>query len=115
MVEAERNVNSMLVDLDLALILLSKVSILYERLDEKSKAVILKILAKRIMINAEKQIIDQELNSPFTYLRSIAESLEDSSGPCRGSEQVRLGAQRKTANTAVFAVLRFIHGGYSVI
>jgi hypothetical protein len=97
LVEAERNIQAILVDLDLALILLSKVSILYERLDEKSQAMLLKILAKRIMINPEGRIIGQELNSPFTYLRSIAESLEASSSPCRGSEQVREGAPKRTA------------------
>ena len=90
--EPERNINAVLVDLDIALILLANVNVLYERLDDKNKANLLKILAKRIIINPDGQIIDQELHSPFTYLRSIAESIENTSTFCRDSEQVRLGA-----------------------
>ncbi len=44
------------------------------------------------MIDAQGRIIGQELHSPFTYLRSLAESMEDPSGSGRGSEQVRSGA-----------------------
>ncbi len=53
----------------------------------------MKILAKKIIIDREGQIIDHELHSPFTYLRSIAVGLEDPGGSYRDSEQVRLGAQ----------------------
>jgi len=80
-----------LVDLDIALILLANVSVLYERLDDKNKANLLKILAKRIIINPDGQIIDQELHSPFTYLRNLAKSMENSSNSYHDSEQVRLG------------------------
>jgi hypothetical protein len=94
LVEAERNTHSIMVDLDLALALLSKVHLLYERLDEKSQARLLKILAKRIIINPDGQIIGHELHSPFTYLRSIAQGLEDPSSSHCDSEQVRLGAPK---------------------
>jgi DNA invertase Pin-like site-specific DNA recombinase len=89
----ERNVGAVMVDLDVAILLLSKCSILFNRLDEKGKGRLLKILAKRIIIDPDGLIINQELNSPFTYLRSLAEGLEVPSGStfC-GSEQVRLGA-----------------------
>ena len=100
--KAERNMNAILVDLDIALILLANVSILYERLENKNKANLLKILAKRIITNPDGQIIDQELYSPFTYLRSIAESIENPSNSSRDSEQVRLGAQKTVQRWAIF-------------
>ena len=92
LVEAERNTHAIMVDLDLALALLSKAHLLYERLDEKSQARLLKIVAKRIIINPDGQIIDHELHSPFTYLWSIAQGLEDPGSSHRNLEQVRLGA-----------------------
>ena len=95
LLEAERNINAMLVDLDIALLLLSKIDLLYPRLDEKSQGKLLKILAKKIMIDREGRIIGHELHSPFTYLRSLAEQDENLGSPYRDSEQVRLGAQKK--------------------
>jgi hypothetical protein len=66
------------------------VSILCERLEEKDRANLVKILAKRsIIVNPDGLIIDQELHSPFTYLRNLAGS---NGGSHRDSEQVRLGA-----------------------
>jgi hypothetical protein len=94
--ETERSTKTVMVDVDLALVLLDNASILNDRMDEKSQTKLLKILAKRIIINQDGRIIGQELNSPFTYLRSIAESLENFSGSCRDSEQVRLGAPEKS-------------------
>jgi DNA invertase Pin-like site-specific DNA recombinase len=94
LIEAERNISAVMVDLDMALVLLAKVNILYERLDNKNKARLLKILAKRIIIDPDGQIIDYELNSPFTYLRYLDEGLNTlQSYPVLDSEQVRLGAQ----------------------
>lgn len=91
--EAERNISVLMVDLDMALVLLSKVQILYERLEDKSKARLLKILAKQIIIDPDGQIIDYELNSPFTYLRCLNDGLNyPQSSPVCDSEQVRLGA-----------------------
>lgn len=94
LIEAERNISAVMVDLDMALVLLSKVNILYQRLDDKSKARLLKILVKRIIIDPDGQIIDYELNSPFTYLWCLNEGLKfPQCSPVRDSEQVRLGAQ----------------------
>ena len=103
LVEAERNTHAIMVDLDLALALLSKAHLLYERLDEKSQARLLKILAKRIIINPDGQIIDHELHSPFTYLWSIAQGLEDPSSSHRDSEQVRLGALEEAVSDPLSA------------
>jgi len=91
--QAERNISAVLVDLDMALILLANCHILFTRLDEKGKVRLLKILAKRIIINPQGEIIDQKLHAPFVYLHSLAAGIESSSGSgscC--SEQVRLGA-----------------------
>jgi hypothetical protein len=55
----------------------------------------LKVLVKRIIINPDGQIIDHEHHLPFTYLRSIAQGLEDPSNSHCDSEQVRLGALKK--------------------
>jgi DNA invertase Pin-like site-specific DNA recombinase len=59
-------------DLEIALVLLSQVSILFARLDEKQKNTLLQILLKRIIINSDGEIVDFELHSPFNYLYSLA-------------------------------------------
>ena len=64
----EQDITRHLNDLDMALILLTKASELYHRLEDKKCTLLLQILAKHIIINAEGKIIDQELHSPFTYL-----------------------------------------------
>ena len=64
----EREPNIRINDLDMALILLTKVSELYSRLDEKHKSTLLQILAKRIIVNSDGEIIDHVLNSPFSLL-----------------------------------------------
>ncbi len=91
--ECERNSNLMIMDLDLALTLLTKIQEIFPRLDEKEKSYLLKILLKRIIINPEGIIIGQLLNSPFTYLKSLSNDLENHSGTIIGcSEQVPSGA-----------------------
>jgi hypothetical protein len=89
--EAERSIQNVQVDLDLALILLANANILYERLEENDRVRLLKIFAKRIIVNPDGLIVDQELNSPLPYLRNLAGS---SGGSHRDSEQVRLGAPK---------------------
>ena len=98
--EAERSIQNVQVDLDLALILLANASILYERLEEKDQARLLKILAKRIIVNPDGLITDQELHSPFTYLRNLAGSI---GGSHRDSEQVRLGALEEAVSDSLSA------------
>jgi len=53
----------------------------------------LQIIAKRIIVNPDGEIIDHKLNSPFMYLWSIAEVFRDLDSSRRGSEQVHVGAQ----------------------
>lgn len=91
--EVQRDVNSIVLDLDMAIAILFHLQELFDRLDEKNKTRLLKIIVKRIIINPSGQIVGQELHSPFTYLHSLKKSLENPSGEvvC-GSEQVPLGA-----------------------
>ncbi len=92
LLESAKNVNVVMVDLDMALLLLANCSLLFNRMDEKGKVRLLKILAKRIIINKEGEIIDQELNSPFTYLRSLSLDVSTPSGSIvQSSEQVSFG------------------------
>ena len=105
--EVERNARSLMVDLDLALILLSNLPILFDRLDQNKQATLLKIIAKRIIINSDGQIVDQELHSPFTYLLRIADGLENQGIPYRCSEQIRSGALvENTRLSRVFCLSR---------
>ena len=105
--EVERNARSLMVDLDLALILVSNLPILFDRLDQNKQATLLKIIAKRIIINSDGQIVDQELHSPFTYLLRIADGLENQGIPYRCSEQIRSGVLVENARLSrVFCLSR---------
>ena len=93
MAEMEREPTIHINDLDLALILLTKVSELYSRLDEKQKSTLLQILAKRIIVSGDGEIIDHVLNSPFLYLRSVVDYFfTPSNREGSGSEQIHVGA-----------------------
>jgi len=92
--EMEREPTIRINDLDIALVLLTKLSRLYSRLDEKQISTLLRILAKRIIVNGDGEIIDHELNSPFLYLRSVVEYyFPPSNREGCGSEQINVGAQ----------------------
>ena len=93
--EMEREPTIRINDLDIALILLTKVSELYSRLDEKQRSTLLQVLAKQIIVNSDGEIIDHVLNSPFLYLRSVVDYFftpSDREG-C-SSEQIHVGAYR---------------------
>jgi hypothetical protein len=90
--ELERETALHLDDLEVALLLMTKIGVLFQRLAEKGRATLLQIIIKRIIINREGEIIDHELNSPFAYLRNIADSLLPVKLTLHGSGQVRSGA-----------------------
>lgn len=91
--DLERNMKRYVDDLDLALILLAKMPVLFDRLDEPKRALLLRVLAKQIIVNPDGEIIDHQLHSPFTYLRQLVdEHLLHNQDLC-GSDQVRLGSQ----------------------
>jgi DNA invertase Pin-like site-specific DNA recombinase len=58
-------------NLEVALALMTNISKLFERLEEKNKINLLQIIVKKIIINSDGEIIDQELHSPFSYLYSL--------------------------------------------
>ena len=91
--EMEREATTHVDDLDMALLLMSKFSTLYQRFEDKEKTKLLHILAKRIIVTPEGEIVDHVLNSPFMYLRQIADEQISISQNLRGSEQITVGAQ----------------------
>ncbi len=86
----ERDTTRYLDDLDLALILISNLSPLYERLNEDQRGKLLQILVKRIIVSSSGEIIDHELHSPFLYLSQLSADLPLTSVET-GSRQIRLG------------------------
>lgn len=90
--DLEREAALYLDDLDIALLLLSQVSSLYERLEERDRAALLQILTKRIIVNADGEIIDHEFHSPFTYLSSLVIDPSPQLTIRSGSEHIRCRA-----------------------
>jgi site-specific DNA recombinase len=80
-------------DLEVALVLMTNISVLYGRLEKQQRTNLLQMFVKRIIINQDGDIIDSELHSPFAYLSSLAGSLNGKSKEGCGSEQVRYGSQ----------------------
>jgi hypothetical protein len=80
-------------NLEVALTLMTSMSKLFERLDEKQKTKLLLIITKRIIINPQGVIVDQELHSPFSYLFTLAALIKGYREEECGSELVRLGSQ----------------------
>ena len=90
--EMEREPKTYLNDLDIALVLLTKIGELYPRLDDKQKAKLLQVIANQIIVNLLGEIVGHELNSPFVYIRSLVDRLSspDNREGC-GSEQIHVG------------------------
>ncbi len=83
-------------DLDIALFLMLKLKDLFDRLEIEKKTILLRILAKRIMVNPEGEITGPELNAPFTYLKSLVDDFSNNNLSERGSSFVQLGPQKST-------------------
>jgi hypothetical protein len=92
--EFEREVTFHLDDLDTALALMVKMADLYPRLDGKQQNTLLQILAKRIIVDPQGEILEHELNSPFVYLRSLLQRLSTSGNGKGGSENIPLEAPK---------------------
>lgn len=71
--ELEREPKLKVNDLDMALVLLTKVGELYSRLDDKQKTTFLQILVTKFIVNGKGEITDYELHTPFIYLRSLVD------------------------------------------
>lgn len=101
--DLDRNLARYIDDLDMALFLLTKASDLFPRLEEVKKTNLLQIIVKRFIVNPIGEIIDFELNTPFSYLINLMDNAHhiNSTEVC-GSEHVRLGSPG-------LVPLRFLH------
>jgi DNA invertase Pin-like site-specific DNA recombinase len=90
--ELEFDASRYLDDLEVALVLMANIASLFERLDEKLKTELLRIIVKRIIINTQGEIISHELHSPFTYLTTLVDQLFRINEEECGSEHVRHGS-----------------------
>jgi hypothetical protein len=89
----EIEVSVSLDDLDVALGLMVKLADLYKRLKKKEKANLLQIIIKRIIVDADGEISNIELNSPFMYLRNIVSGVYSQT---QSSDQISVGAQDRS-------------------
>lgn len=84
-------------NLEVALGFLSRISLMYERLKEKEGTALLQVLAKRIIINQNGEIVSHELHSPFTYLTTLATTVIEAGNKEGGrSTTVPLGTPIRT-------------------
>lgn len=74
--QLESGHHSLIDGLELAIILLTKAHLLYERLDDTHRARLLQILFERIIIDTDGRIIDFLLNPPFQYLSWLSCSID---------------------------------------
>jgi hypothetical protein len=94
----ERDIARYLEDLDVALLLMSQMSALFERFEDKAKHKLLQIMINRIIADPDGQIVDHELNKPFGYLNRLVSDnvVGDTSAKLNGkggSSKVLFGVQ----------------------
>ena len=94
--ELEMDASQFLDDLELALSMMSKLSTIFHRLEEKKRTALLQVLVKRIMINPVGEIVDYELHLPFMYLSTLASRLNGSGHKEDGSTIVLFGTPTAT-------------------
>jgi hypothetical protein len=107
--EMEIDLSTYLDDLEVALVLLSNVSALYQRLDEKQKNNLLQILVKRIIINREGEIISHKLHPPFSYLSTLVDAFTRQNEEEVRSEYIHDGVQKPPESDPerFFSMIRF--------
>jgi len=93
-VELERETLVRVDDLDAALVLMTRLPVLFARLGDKERSTLLQILVKQFIVDQHGKIIDCELHAPFAFLRYLVEELYTLGSESRGSSQLRLGAQK---------------------
>ena len=72
--EMEVDVSQYVDELEIALALMTDISKLFDRLEEKQKTMVLQTVIERICINTNGENLVCELHSPFAYLSSINSS-----------------------------------------
>lgn len=97
-------------DLDAALVLMTQIGHLYERLGPKERSTLLQILVKQFIVDQHGQIIDCQLHAPFALLRFLVEELSTLGVESHSSSQIPVGAQIELLDLPVeqfFALIRF--------
>ena len=102
LVEMERETKTYLDDLEVALVLLSRAFDLFGRLNQNNQSIFLRILAKRIIVDLEGKIVDYELNSPFVYLKTLADAFGAPGEEGCGSDHVQQRLLEKALKGAFF-------------
>jgi DNA invertase Pin-like site-specific DNA recombinase len=95
--DVEREEAHYLDDLDAALMLMASMSYLFERLTDEQRALLLRVLTKRLIVNCYGEIVDYELNTPFTYLHRLVESNLSPIVISNSSKRIHLGAPPRGA------------------
>ena len=90
--ELEFDASRYLDDLDVALVLMTRLDVFYKRMEFDQRTKLLQLFVKRIIINPEGEIIGHELHSPFAYLSALSDGQNGPEEDQSGSEQVRLGS-----------------------
>ena len=81
--------------LEVALLLMSRLSTLFQRLDTRKQNHVLQILFRHIIIDTQGKVIDFELNSPFQYLTSLKETASSRGPNGRGkSSKIEAGSRQ---------------------
>jgi hypothetical protein len=80
-------------DLDTALFLMTKMGVLFDRLEPKDQQTLLQIIANQIIIDASGEIVNQVLHSPFSYLKFLVDNLNQQYYKKCGSDHVQYRPQ----------------------
>jgi hypothetical protein len=89
-----------LANLDAALTIISKVGILYRKLERSDKRMLLREIVGRIVVNCEGEILRVELLPPFAYLREIADRMRNVGEVCEGKTKTGTMAGSCSSNVS---------------
>ena len=74
-------------NLDSALTIISKIGILYKKLERGSQKRLLREMVRRVVVNSDGKILWLELHAPFAYLGHIRNSIEECSKNNMGTKK----------------------------
>jgi hypothetical protein len=89
----ERDVSRYVDDLQMTLMLMTQMSQLFDRLDDKAKHKLVRILINQIIVVQDARIVDFKLNRPFGYQNELATDPKIKLKGQGGSKQVPFGVQ----------------------
>jgi DNA primase len=94
--DMERDLKRHIDDLEAGLSLLSQAHCLFGRLQVRERRALLRILVKRIIVDAQGEIRSHDLHSPFAYLSALAGETKRPNPTKSGSRRVTLGTPTVT-------------------